>query len=100
VRDARRCLAALKATEGGWPRFVLDMLADTPLEAITEHGLFYREPETCQVYGRGRVTLLGDAAHLTAAALGQVCAVSQQLAARTCAWALEPLPFFNSDTGL
>ena len=30
-----------------------------------------REAEDCHKYGRGRVTLLGDAAHLTAAALGQ-----------------------------
>ncbi len=48
------------------------MLRDTALEDITEHALFYRDPADCHVYGRGRVTLLGDAAHLTAAALGQV----------------------------
>ncbi len=33
-----------------------------------------REPEDCHSYARGRVGLLGDAAHLTAAALGQVSA--------------------------
>lgn len=57
---------------GGWPEQVLDMLASTPTEAVTEHPLFYREAEDCEVYSRGRVALLGDAAHLTAAALGQV----------------------------
>jgi hypothetical protein len=28
--------------EGGYPGFVMDMLASTPPEAITEHPLFYR----------------------------------------------------------
>lgn len=69
-----RCLNALNEAPGGWPKYVLDMLASTEIEAVTEHGLFYRDPENCHVYGRGRVTLLGDAAHLTAAALGQVSA--------------------------
>ena len=36
------------------------------------HCLVVREPEDCRSYARGRVGLLGDAAHLTAAALGQV----------------------------
>ena len=48
------------------------MIRSTELRDITEHALFYREPSDCHVYGRGCVTLLGDAAHLTAAALGQV----------------------------
>ncbi|EIE20795.1 FAD/NAD(P)-binding domain-containing protein [Coccomyxa subellipsoidea C-169] len=66
-----RCLAALAESDGGWPDYVVGMLRDTALEDITEHPLFYRDPADCHVYGRGRVTLLGDAAHLTAAALGQ-----------------------------
>ncbi|KAK9845839.1 hypothetical protein WJX81_003900 [Elliptochloris bilobata] len=66
-----RCLGALGESEGGWPDHVLDLLRSTELGAITEHPLFFREPGDCEVYGRGRITLLGDAAHLTAAALGQ-----------------------------
>jgi len=69
---AGRCLGALAESEGGWPEHVLELLRSTELGAITEHPLFFREPGDCEVYGAGRVTLLGDAAHLTAAALGQV----------------------------
>ena len=67
-----RCLGALGESEGGWPEHVLAMLRSTDLGAITEHPLFFRESGDCEVYGSGCVTLLGDAAHLTAAALGQV----------------------------
>jgi hypothetical protein len=69
---AGRCLGALAESEGSWPEHVLELLRSTELGAITEHPLFFREPGDCEVYGAGRVTLLGDAAHLTAAALGQV----------------------------
>jgi hypothetical protein len=65
-------LEALAESHGGWPGYVQAMIRSTALRDITEHALFYREPSDCHVYGRGRVTLLGDAAHLTAAALGQV----------------------------
>lgn len=51
---------------------MLELLRSTDLAAVTEHPLFFREPGDCEVYGHGCVTLLGDAAHLTAAALGQV----------------------------
>ena len=37
-----RCLESLAEVEGGWPQYLLDMIAETPLEGITEHGLFYR----------------------------------------------------------
>ena len=37
-----RCLESLAKAEGGWPQYLLDMIAETPLEGITEHGLFYR----------------------------------------------------------
>ncbi len=75
VKIVHRCLASLAESEGGWPDYVLGMLRDTALSDITEHALFYREPSDCHIYGIGRVTLLGDAAHLTAAALGQARAL-------------------------
>ena len=37
-----RCLEALQDVDGGYPGFVMDMLASTPPESITEHPLFYR----------------------------------------------------------
>ena len=38
-----RCLQALSDAEGGWPQYLLDVIASTPIEHITEHGLFYRQ---------------------------------------------------------
>ena len=44
---ATRCLEALQGVEGGYPDFVMDMLASTPPDAITEHPLFYRCSRGC-----------------------------------------------------
>lgn len=44
-----------------------------------------REAADCHQYGKGRVTLLGDAAHLTAAALGQVSSHAEQHRHSFCA---------------
>jgi 2-polyprenyl-6-methoxyphenol hydroxylase-like FAD-dependent oxidoreductase len=38
---------------------------------VTEHGIYYREAEACQVWGKGPISLLGDAAHLGTPMLSQ-----------------------------
>jgi 2-polyprenyl-6-methoxyphenol hydroxylase-like FAD-dependent oxidoreductase len=38
---------------------------------VTEHGIFYREAEACHVWGKGPISLLGDAAHLSTPMLAQ-----------------------------
>ena len=38
----RRLLGALGKARGGWPRYLTEMLAGTPPDMVSEHGLFYR----------------------------------------------------------
>lgn len=86
--DARRVYwwAALNAPEGeadvpaerqnylldkfrGWPHGIVDFIAATPAASILRNDLVDRAP--LPSWSRGRVTLLGDAAHPTTPNLGQ-----------------------------
>lgn len=53
----------------GWPYRITDAIAATPADAILRHDLYDRPP--LDGWSRGRVTLLGDAAHPTTPNLGQ-----------------------------
>lgn len=63
-----RCLATMGE---GWPPALLNLLRATDPSTVTEHGQFYREAADCRVWGRGPITLLGDAAHLGTPILAQ-----------------------------
>ena len=53
----------------GWPSILEQAIAATPSDAILQNDLVDREP--ARTYARGRVVLLGDAAHPTTPNLGQ-----------------------------
>lgn len=54
----------------GWHPPIADLIEATDTEAILRHDLYDRKPLK-RVWGRGHVTLLGDAAHPTTPNLGQ-----------------------------
>jgi len=67
IRDDPR--GALLERLAGWRAPVEDAIAATPVEAIKGLPIYDREP--ARTWGRGRVTLLGDAAHPMTNNLGQ-----------------------------
>lgn len=69
VRSPQDARAHLLEAFGGWAFGVESVLAATEPEAILRNEVLDREP--ILPWGRGRVTLLGDAAHPTTPNLGQ-----------------------------
>lgn len=67
--EARRARAL--EVFGGCCSMAVSLIKEADALAITEHGQFYRDAETCKVWGRGSVSLLGDAAHLSTPILSQ-----------------------------
>ena len=49
----------------GYPEAFLEVVRETDPRAVAEHGIFTRQAEALPAdgWGRGRVTLIGDAAH-------------------------------------
>ncbi len=79
----------LRATFHGWPLAVTDLIEATPAEALLKHDIEDRPVR--RQYGRGRVTLLGDAAHLTTPNLGQgACLALEDAAVLARCLAAEP----------
>jgi 2-polyprenyl-6-methoxyphenol hydroxylase-like FAD-dependent oxidoreductase len=58
VRGRKEQLARLVE---GWHEPIGAAIASTPEEAISGTGVYWRKP--ARIWGRGRITLLGDAAH-------------------------------------
>jgi 2-polyprenyl-6-methoxyphenol hydroxylase-like FAD-dependent oxidoreductase len=73
ARNAPRGTVQTKADAlaacNGWAAPVLDFIQATPEEAIVQNDILDRKP--LKRWGRGRVTLLGDAAHASTPNLGQ-----------------------------
>ncbi|GAB4822604.1 hypothetical protein N2152v2_009650 [Parachlorella kessleri] len=71
AQQAKQRCQAIFAASSGWDPEVVRIIDAIDPAYLTEHGQYCREPATCAEWGRGRVALLGDAAHLGTPFLGQ-----------------------------
>lgn len=68
-------LAAARAHFSGWAPWIRDIVAATPASRLMRHDV-YHLPGGCPRYVRGRVVIIGDAAHAMLPTIGQGAATA------------------------
>ena len=68
-------LASARAHFSGWAPWIQGMVGATPASRLMRHDV-YHLPDGCPRYGRGRVVIIGDAAHAMLPTIGQGAATA------------------------